>query len=136
MSRLTNEKLQEIAEFGGMTASILAKELLELRKLRDSAGECPDINIFMRDYMAKFGVQPTYSEVSKWQHQQSQLAYAALMKDAERLKAALEKAEQRANDLDTAMRHDRPELAQEVWQHQVNEIIEALTAFREKYPIK
>ena len=53
-------------------------------------------------------------------------AVELLMAENARYREALEKAKQRNHALDVAMSHDKSEMAQEIWRHQMKEINEAL----------
>jgi len=150
MSKLTNEELESISKgdldyFKGrdklvefMEQRSTAAELLELRKLRDSAGAEFD-PVAEYDAMTEWIGDKAYDDVgdhedfhrhgARWQHQQSHLAYAALKAEAERLAEVLEKG-QNIIVSDTC---EECETFKEV-RYEITPIKEALTAFREKYP--
>ena len=143
MSKLTNEWLEaEIKSNDGMESiKLMAKELLELRKLRDYVGDAFDKKAALNaahNFAPRLSDDPiaNYLHGASGQHQQSHLAYAALMKDAESLFEVLLQTMNylhwREDDLigDDLIGDGK---LTERYKKRVDSILKALIAWREKY---
>ena len=140
MSKLSNEEIEGFIGYSEDSAKRdIARELLSLRQLRDSAGEFDEKAAHNKALSLGYGSNDykghkALEEMAKWQHQQSHLAYAALKAEAEKLVEAMEPAvdyysstNQHELNCDPSVDFHSAECCIE------RELTQALTAWREKY---